>query len=188
MRAESEQRRLPYVQREISRHGREMWFFRKRRGGPRVRLPDVYGSAEFLSAYERALEGGADYRPAPIRNKLDPVRKQATEACLRRGLEMARVRAREKGLPFTLNMDWALAEVDASDHRCPLTGIRFCTDNPSGSYMHPYAPSIDRIDPKAGYTPWNCRVVSFAINAMLSDWGTVVLERVVRGYLRNKST
>lgn len=49
-------RQLPYLQREKSRHGRAKWFFRKFRGS-RIRLPDEYGTPEFMTAYEAALKG-----------------------------------------------------------------------------------------------------------------------------------
>lgn len=47
--------RKPYLSREKTRHGRYVWYFK--RGGKRVRLPDIYGSPEFNAAYERALTG-----------------------------------------------------------------------------------------------------------------------------------
>lgn len=43
-----------YVQTYLSRHGKRMWFFRAGRQ-PRVRLPDEYGSPEFMAAYREAL-------------------------------------------------------------------------------------------------------------------------------------
>jgi integrase len=49
-------RKLPlFVYREITRHGRTVWYFRRRRGR-RVRLPD-YGSEGFDHAYQAALTG-----------------------------------------------------------------------------------------------------------------------------------
>ena len=48
--------RYPHVQRETTRHGRHVWYFR-RGNGPRTRLPDEYGSDEFLAAYNLALAG-----------------------------------------------------------------------------------------------------------------------------------
>lgn len=48
--------RLPFIRREKSRHGRLNWYFR-RESGPRVRLPDDYGSKEFMLAYNEALAG-----------------------------------------------------------------------------------------------------------------------------------
>ncbi len=56
-------RQLPYLQRERSRHGRVKWFFRKFRG-PRIRLPDDYGTPEFMAAYEAALRGTPARSPA----------------------------------------------------------------------------------------------------------------------------
>ena len=50
--------RLPYVLREKSRHGKVVWYFRVK-DGPRLRLPDDYGSDEFLAAYRMALSGDA---------------------------------------------------------------------------------------------------------------------------------
>jgi len=52
--------RKPYVQREVSRHGRVVWYFR-RGDGPRIRLPGEYEGAEWLAAYDRAYSGA----PAP---------------------------------------------------------------------------------------------------------------------------
>lgn len=46
--------RKPYVQREITRHGKTVWYFR-RGNGPRIRLPGDYESPEWLAAYDRAL-------------------------------------------------------------------------------------------------------------------------------------
>lgn len=48
--------RKPYVQREKTRHGKTVWYFR-RGDGPRIRLPGEYESREWLAAYEAALGG-----------------------------------------------------------------------------------------------------------------------------------
>jgi len=52
--------RKPYVQREVTRHGKTVWYFRKG-DGPRIRLSGAYESPEWLLAYERAMAG----KPAP---------------------------------------------------------------------------------------------------------------------------
>lgn len=56
--------RKPYVQRETTRHGVTVWYFR-RGDGPRLRLPGVYESPEWLEAYEAALSGKKTM-PAPL--------------------------------------------------------------------------------------------------------------------------
>jgi len=48
--------RKPYVQREINRHGKTVWYFRRGKE-KRIRLPGPYGSPEFNEAYEAALSG-----------------------------------------------------------------------------------------------------------------------------------
>lgn len=48
--------RKPFVQREKTRHGKYVWYFR-RGDGPRIRLPGEYESAEWGAAYEAALGG-----------------------------------------------------------------------------------------------------------------------------------
>jgi len=49
-------KKLYGVCREKSRHGRKMWFYREGKG-KRTRLPDNYGSPEFMEAYKRAVAG-----------------------------------------------------------------------------------------------------------------------------------
>lgn len=56
--------RKPYLSHEKTRHGRMVWYFKK--DGRRVRLPDAYGSPEFMAAYDLALSGVA---PQPIAAK-----------------------------------------------------------------------------------------------------------------------
>ena len=53
----SDMQRKPFLPHEKTRHGRMVWSFK--RNGVRIRLPDVYGTEEFMSAYEAALSGGA---------------------------------------------------------------------------------------------------------------------------------
>jgi integrase len=48
--------RLPYVQRETSRHGKVVFYFR-RGDGPRIRLRGDYGTLVFREEYESALSG-----------------------------------------------------------------------------------------------------------------------------------
>ena len=55
--------RPPFLHREESRHGRVMWFVR-RKHGPRIRLCAEYGSEAFWAEYRAALEG------APLPSKI----------------------------------------------------------------------------------------------------------------------
>jgi hypothetical protein len=55
--------RKPYLSHETTRHGKKAWYFKRK--GKRVRLPDVYGTAEFDAAYEKALTGTQAAAEAP---------------------------------------------------------------------------------------------------------------------------
>jgi integrase len=56
--------RKPFVQMQVTRHGKKVWYFRRERG-ERIRLPDLYGSPEFEAAYLAALAGA----PVAVANK-----------------------------------------------------------------------------------------------------------------------
>ena len=49
-------KRPPYLQRQVTRHGKVVWYVRKR-PNPRVRIRGEYGSPEFMEAYMAAVNG-----------------------------------------------------------------------------------------------------------------------------------
>lgn len=49
-------KRPPHIVREVTRHKRVVWYFRQGEG-PRIRLPDEYGTEAFWQAYNAALAG-----------------------------------------------------------------------------------------------------------------------------------
>ena len=54
----------PFLHRQITRHGRAVWYFRRGKG-PRTRIPGAFGSAEFLEAYDAALGSGPKAHKSP---------------------------------------------------------------------------------------------------------------------------
>jgi hypothetical protein len=48
--------RPPHLHREMTRHGKAVWYARIGKG-KRVRIPGEYGSAEFMAAYDDAISG-----------------------------------------------------------------------------------------------------------------------------------
>lgn len=61
----------------------------------------------------------------------------------------------------------------ASNGRCSVTGLPFNYDNVRGrgATKNPFAPSLDRIESKRGYTIDNVRFVLTAVNIGMMDWG-----------------
>jgi hypothetical protein len=76
-----------------------------------------------------------------------------------------------RGRPFTLTKQWIIERMERGV--CELTGLPFDLSLGTGrsGRTSPFAPSIDRIDCSRGYEPGNCRMVLYAMNTALGDWG-----------------
>lgn len=59
--------RPPYLQKEINRHGKVVWYVRIR-PNPRIRIRGEYGSPEFMEAYRAAISG----QEVPKKTKASP--------------------------------------------------------------------------------------------------------------------
>ena len=63
------------VEKNPNRHGRLRWYFRRpdKKGAPRIRLPDRYGSPEFEAAWRACMAG----QPLPLSAGQGPRRQGA---------------------------------------------------------------------------------------------------------------
>jgi len=89
-------------------------------------------------------------------------------------------RAVNKGLPCDLQnyIETLAARVHVG--RCEMTGV---TLNLRASVIEWNSPSLDRIVPKKGYVYSNIRVVCFAMNASLGNWGESILRSLMSVWL-----
>ena len=55
--------RPPHLQRGVSRHGKPYWFVQVRRGAPKIRIREEYGTAAFDAAYQAAISGAKLTKP-----------------------------------------------------------------------------------------------------------------------------
>lgn len=171
--------RNKYLEISHSRHGRTTYYFRRARGH-RVRLPDDYGSPSFWGAYQAAMDG--DEPLPPPRPPKGLILRGRIGKTIEQILRAARTRARADGQPFDLDYEWAITQIEAQQFRCALTGIQFYSRFDGTCRVHPFGPSIDRIIPKGGYVRTNVRIVCFAVNVMLMDWGEPVFQTVANHY------
>lgn len=79
-------------------------------------------------------------------------------------------------MAFDLDAAW-LKEKLASGI-CELSGLQIERVAPGAYRTHPFAPSLDRIEPGLGYVKSNVRLVCFAVNRARSDWGDEVLMKI----------
>lgn len=100
-------------------------------------------------------------------------------------LGYARDRAYKRHQPFLLTLDDLRFLVAAANGVCALTGLPFSMARLAGSQRAPFRPTIDRIDSRGIYELKNCRVVCFAVNVAMQEWGESVLREIAIGYCRS---
>jgi hypothetical protein len=86
-------------------------------------------------------------------------------------------KCRKDHLAFDLDREWLVKRL--TNGRCELTGLSFDMSVVNRARTA-YTPSIDRIVAGGGYTKAHCRVVLFAVNAALADWGLEILLPIAR--------
>ncbi len=95
-------------------------------------------------------------------------------------------RAKVGGLAGNLSARDVEQLMRRSRGRCEVTGLRFQHDRPDGSRAKPLFHSIDRIDCTRGYESWNCRLVCFAVNVAMNNWGEAVFAKLATGFVVNR--
>lgn len=94
----------------------------------------------------------------------------------------ARVRARKKNIPFALDGFSDVLQARINKGVCEMSGVPL--DLSPG--RKPTSPSLDRKDPKKGYTIDNVRILCHALNAALGDWGEDSAALIMRAWLANR--
>jgi hypothetical protein len=74
-------------------------------------------------------------------------------------------------LPFELTIDDIQPMLEAQDWKCAVTKTPFNLRKIGPYSDRPLAPSIDRIDSRAGYSRGNCQIVCIAANYAMNRWG-----------------
>jgi hypothetical protein len=93
-------------------------------------------------------------------------------------ISSSRKRSEDRGIEFEIDYEYISKLANSAGMRCAITGIHFNWWKPSHSRVGPYVPSLDRIDSKKGYIPGNVRLVCWAANIGMSDWGAGVFFRI----------
>lgn len=83
-------------------------------------------------------------------------------------LTWARARAARMGIEFDLTREWL--EHKLANGVCEASGLPLDLAAAGESRIHPWGPSIDRIDCRQGYTQANCQVVVWIYNLAKSDF------------------
>jgi integrase len=92
----------PYLLRETTRWRKTVWYVRKERHGPRIRLKAEYGSAEFWREYQDALSGMSRQRDISAAGTLAWLVERYRETAAWTDLSLATRRQRENILRHVL--------------------------------------------------------------------------------------
>lgn len=160
-------------------HMRGRLYYRFRRGGRAFRMPDDPNSPEFKAAYETIL--------ATANRPTDHHMASITRYVVQDAMHRAKERARVYKLPFNLTADSMKEMLDRQHYCCAITGIAFDlkrTGNRAMPSRLPFRPSVDRIEPAKGYVIENVRLLCFAANMAIADWGDDVFLEVCRAAVR----
>ena len=96
-----------------------------------------------------------------------------------------RRRSQKRGIAFDLDAHVTQIQERISKATCEVSGIALALEAAPGRAYN--TPSLDRIDPSKGYVYGNVRIVAFAVNAMLGDWGEDVAMSIINQWLQNKA-
>jgi hypothetical protein len=80
-------------------------------------------------------------------------------------------RARKSGKEFTLTLEQIIDLWNKQEGKCALSGLDMTYDKTKISNRTPYTISLDRIDSGKGYTYNNCRLIVWALNALIGNFG-----------------
>ena len=94
-------------------------------------------------------------------------------------------RAKLKNIGFTLTVNQFQRALIETNGVCQISGLPFSWKQ-YGGHTTPFKPSIDRMDAAKGYNSTNCRIVCFAVNMAMADWGEAVLIRISDAIAKQK--
>lgn len=104
----------------------------------------------------------------------------ASEAVISQMLARHAKGAKQRGIAFSLTAAEASEIVAAQHHRCAITMLPFRNDKPEGLRIRPWAPSLDRIDTRSGYTASNVRIVCAFVNVAMNGFGDSFFQVVLQ--------
>lgn len=132
--------------------------------------PSLIGHS-YSDYHPKCLDCWCKYQKEYNDRRKEQSREQSKkENCIPEGkakilLRACRTRAKSLGVPFDLDLEWFLQRINSP---CEKTGLKFAFHGWKGK-RELMAPSVDQIEPRAGYTKANCQLVILMYNIAKND-------------------
>lgn len=98
----------------------------------------------------------------------------------------ARASSHKNGLSIDIDIEYVRKLWDDAGGRCAISGEPFSLEfSEKFNRANPYRPSLDRINPNRGYVKGNVRLVLWALNAGIADFGLEIYMKVAQAVLKN---
>jgi hypothetical protein len=98
-------------------------------------------------------------------------------------LSNARARCKNKNIELSITHTWVEAHLTRGT--CEITGLHFCFEPPNEKATRRWdAPSLDRINKDLPYTEANTRVILWAVNCALSEYGTKIMLPILKAMVK----
>jgi len=95
----------------------------------------------------------------------------------------AKSRCKNKNVELYITQEWIQEHLKRGT--CEITGIPFNLEPPSKkATRRPDAPSLDRIDKNKNYTTDNTRVILWAVNCALAEYGTEEMLPILKAMIK----
>lgn len=170
-----------YVSADVTINGTPRHVYR--RNGKKITILGEPGTLEFYKSYFDAIDGR--YQENSVRDRKRKRARSQFARLLLPAFNSARKRAYENGWAFGLTLEALLGIAEKQQFKCCMTGLEFQAKWKPGK-RNPYGVSIDRIDCSRGYELENVRLVVFAVNMLLLDWGADVADHVALAYVAKR--
>ena len=141
---------------------------------------DSLGDGRVLMTKEKTPKSTAWARKNPDRVAEQQRRKRNTlRGALNSKVSAARQRARNKNLPFDLDVNFVNDMWESQSGKCALTGKQMTYRGNKNSQESFDSFSIDRIDSTKGYTRDNIQLVKWGVNSIKSSMSMDVFFKLV---------
>jgi len=164
----------------IRARGKTYHYFRPPQWGQRMQIKQFRLSDDYNEALKEAQEHlknlKADVDPIKVnRTQHSQKERRRIYQYIKTVFTNAKWSAQRRGKSFEISLCDLEKLVEDQEYKCAVTGKIFNIDKARGANnSKPYAPSVDRIDARYGYTRDNIRLVCHAVNKAMGDWGEEV--------------